>query len=287
MSCGRIALERAGIKVDNYFASEIDPIAIKVTQENYPDTIQLGDITEWYEWELPKIDLVIGGSPCQGFSVAGKGLNFDDPRSKLFFEFTDVLNAVQPDYFMLENVRMKQRWLDIITNSLYANPININSKLVSAQLRNRYYWTNIPNVDLPEDKGIELQSVLEGGYTDRSKARALLESDSRPLVNPLKMFHRYYSTGFTTLIFKSKQHYLDCKEHYETHFKGMTAKQIDETGITSDVYEGVRYLTQTELEALQTVPTGYTSTVSRNEAASLLGNGWTVDVIAHIFNELK
>lgn len=287
MSCGRIALERAGIKVDNYFASEIDPIAIKVTQENYPDTIRLGDITEWYEWELPKIDLVIGGSPCQGFSVAGKGLNFDDPRSKLFFEFTDVLNAVQPDYFMLENVRMKQRWLDIITNSLYANPININSKLVSAQLRNRYYWTNIPNVDLPEDKGIELQSVLEGGYTDRSKARALLESDSRPLVNPLKMFHRYYSTGFTTLIFKSKQHYLDCKEHYETHFKGMTAKQIDETGITSDVYEGVRYLTQTELEALQTVPTGYTSTVSRNEAASLLGNGWTVDVIAHIFNELK
>lgn len=287
MSCGQIALERAGIKVDNYYASEINPIAIKVTQENYPDTIQLGDITKWYEWELPKIDLVIGGSPCQGFSVAGKGLNFEDPRSRLFFEFTNVLNAVKPNYFMLENVRMKQQWLDIITNSLYANPININSSLVSPQLRNRFYWTNIPNVEKPKDRGITLQSILDNGYTDRIKARCVGEQDSRPNVNPLKMFHRYYSTGFTTLIFKSDQHYLDCKEHYEKHFKDMSAKEIDETGITSDVYKGVRYLNQHESESLQTVPHGYTKSVTRNEAVGLLGNGWTVDVISHIFEGLK
>ena len=118
MSCGQIALERAGIKVDNYFASEIDKYAMKVTQNNYPNTIQLGDVTKWYEWDLPEIDLLIGGSPCQGFSVSGKGLNFDDPRSKLFFEFTNVLNFVKPKYFLLENVKMKKRWEDIITNYL-------------------------------------------------------------------------------------------------------------------------------------------------------------------------
>src|SRR5690554_6731201 len=123
MSCGQIALERAGIKVDNYFASEIDKHAIQVTQKNYPNTIQLGDVSNWYEWDLPKIDLLIGGSPCQGFSSSGKGLNFDDPRSRLFFKFTDVLQAVKPKYFLLENVKMKKQWEDVITHSLGVEPI--------------------------------------------------------------------------------------------------------------------------------------------------------------------
>jgi len=110
LSGGRIALERAGIKVDNYYASEIDKYATIVSAKNYPDIIRLGDVTKWQEWNLPKIDMVIGGSPCQGFSNAGKGLNFDDPRSKLFFTFVDIVKALKPTYFLLENVMMKKEW---------------------------------------------------------------------------------------------------------------------------------------------------------------------------------
>ena len=159
MSCGQLALERAGIKVDNYFASEIDKYAIAVTQFNFPRTVQLGDITKWEDWSLPKIDLIIGGSPCQGFSHAGKGLNFNDPRSRLFFEFINILNALNPKYFLLENVRMKKEWVDIITNYVGIEPILINSALVSAQNRNRYYWTNIP-VEQPKDRHIYLKDIL-------------------------------------------------------------------------------------------------------------------------------
>ena len=137
VSCGQIALERAGIKVDNYYASEIDKHAITVTQNNYPNTIQLGDVQKWHEWELPKIDLLIGGSPCQGFSFAGKQLNFNDPRSKLFFEFVDVLKYYKPKYFLFENVKMKQEYQDVITEHLGVEPIEINSSLVSAQNRIR------------------------------------------------------------------------------------------------------------------------------------------------------
>ena len=133
MSCGRIALERAGIQVTNYFASEIDKHAIKVAMHNYPDTQQLGDVTKWREWNLPKIDLLLGGSPCQGFSFAGKQLAFDDPRSKLFFEFVECLNHFNPKYFLLENVRMKKEHLQVITDMLGVEPIRINSNLVSAQ----------------------------------------------------------------------------------------------------------------------------------------------------------
>jgi len=159
MSCGQLALERAGIKVDGYFASEIDKYAIAVTQFNFPRTVQLGDITKWEDWSLPKIDLIIGGSPCQGFSHAGKGLNFNDPRSRLFFEFINILNALNPRYFLLENVRMKKEWVDIITNYVGIEPILINSALVSAQNRNRYYWTNIP-VEQPKDRHIYLKDIL-------------------------------------------------------------------------------------------------------------------------------
>jgi len=171
MSCGQIALNRAGVKYDTYFASEIDKYAIKVAQANYPDTVQLGDVQDvitssskskysptFYENE---IDLLMGGSPCQGFSVAGKQLDFDDPRSKLFFEFVRLKDTLKPKYFLMENVPMKQDSQDIITKYLGVEPITINSSLFSAQNRKRLYWTNIP-FDVPtEDKGIVLQDILE------------------------------------------------------------------------------------------------------------------------------
>ena len=161
MSCGRIALERLGIKVDNYYASEIDKYAIQVSQANYPDIIQVGDVTELDTLTLPKIDLIMGGSPCQGFSFAGKQLAFDDPRSALFFEFVRCVKELQPKYFLLENVRMKKEYLDVISEYMGVEPIMINSALVSAQNRVRYYWTNIPNIEQPEQRGIVLRDILE------------------------------------------------------------------------------------------------------------------------------
>jgi DNA-cytosine methyltransferase len=161
MSCGMIALDRLGIKVDNYYASEIDKYAIQVSQANYPDIIQVGDITKLDLSTLPKIDLVMGGSPCQGFSFAGKQLAFDDPRSALFFEFVKCVDTLKPKYFLLENVRMKKEYLDIISEYMGVEPIFINSSLVSAQSRQRYYWTNIPGIEQPKERGIVLRDILE------------------------------------------------------------------------------------------------------------------------------
>lgn len=172
ISAGRLALERAGIQITSYYASEIDKYAIQVTQSNRPDTIQLGDVTKWREWDIPwgEIDLVMGGSPCQGFSFAGKQLNFDDPRSALFFVFVDICQHVadhNPSMrFLLENVRMKKEYQDVITSYMGVEPIPINSSLVSAQNRFRLYWTNIPNVTLPEDKGIILKDIIESDHVD-------------------------------------------------------------------------------------------------------------------------
>jgi DNA (cytosine-5)-methyltransferase 3A len=161
MSCGRIALERLGIQVDNYYASEIDKYAIQVSQANYPDIIQVGDVTELDTSTLPKIDLIMGGSPCQGFSFAGKQLAFDDPRSALFFEFVRCVEELKPKYFLLENVRMKKEYLDVISEYMGVEPIMINSALVSAQNRVRFYWTNIPGIEQPEDRGMVLRDMLE------------------------------------------------------------------------------------------------------------------------------
>ena len=163
MSCGQIALNRAGIKYDAYFASEVDKYAIKVAQANYPDTVQIGDVTQVDHTRLPfgGIDLLMGGSPCQGFSFAGKQLNFDDPRSKLFFEFVRLKDELKPKYFLMENVPMKQESQDIISEYLGVKPVMINSSLFSAQNRKRLYWTNIL-FDIPtEDRGIVLQDILE------------------------------------------------------------------------------------------------------------------------------
>ena len=161
MSCGQIALDKLGIEVDNYFASEIDKYAMQVTKHNYPNTKHIGDVTKVKGADLPRIDLLIGGSPCQGFSFAGKQLNFDDPRSKLFFEFVRLLKETKPKYFLLENVRMKKEYQDIITEYLGIEPILINSALLTAHNRPRLYWTNIPNVEQPSDNSICFENIRD------------------------------------------------------------------------------------------------------------------------------
>lgn len=258
ISCGKIALDRAGIRYDKYYASEIDKYAIKIAMKNHPDIIQLGDVRNVKGEDLPKIDLLMGGSPCQDLSQAMKNRKgLKGSKSSLFFEFVRVYKEVQPKTFLFENVGgAKKEDVDIISEILGVNPIRINSSLVSAALRNRMYWTNIKNVKQPEDKQINLQDVLESGYTDRKKARALLASDSRPLRDKKRMMHRYRNAGFTTLIFDDKD---------------MTP-------------ENCRYLTQIELERCMTLPVGYTHILKRNQAALHIGNGWTVDVIAHILS---
>jgi DNA (cytosine-5)-methyltransferase 3A len=322
ISCGYIALERAGINVERYYASEIKEDALKVSRNNYPDIIQLGDVKEllrkftqlyYFGSEESNIDLLIGGSPCQSFSNAGKKEGFDG-KSGLFYDYIRILKEVKPKYFLLENVKMKKEWEDIITNILReiypeVQVYNINSSLVSAQLRNRFYWTNIQGVTQPIDKGIILQNILEDGFTDRFKARAILESESRPLVNKNKMLRRYLATGFTTIVDDSGETCLRVKEATK---KGYTeikkGEGVDLSYPTSSTSRGrrmatkvhtlmesdaqyflfdgedIRYFTQIELERLQTLPEGYTKCLSRNKAAGVIGDGWTVDVIAHILS---
>jgi site-specific DNA-cytosine methylase len=260
MSCGQIALNRIGIEYDNYFASEIDKHAIKVTQTNYPKTIQLGDVTKVFAKDLPKIDLLIGGSPCQGFSFAGKGLNFEDPRSKLFFEFVRLKNETQPKYWMLENVKMKAEHQNIISEILGVKPILINSSLVSAQNRERLYWTNIPMAELPTDKGFLLKDIIENG----SGKKLTEQTAKRPRTLRNFRFNNQKSFCMLATMWKGSQS------------NGMTV--IDDNGF--------RNITPLECERLQTVPDGYTSSVADTNRYTMLGNGWTIDVIAHIFRSL-
>lgn len=191
MSCGQIALNRSGIKYKKYYSSEIDKRAIKVTQHNYPETIQIGDITKWREWNLPKIDLLLAGTPCQGFSFSGKGLNFEDPRSKLFFDFVEILKHYKPKYWLFENVKMKKEWQNTISTILNMEFIEINSALVSAQNRKRLYWTNIKSgpvdffgrmktqIMLPGDKKIFLKDIIEDGFVDRDKSYCICANDNK------------------------------------------------------------------------------------------------------------
>jgi len=251
MSCGRIALERAGVKVDKYFASEVDKYAIQIAKKNYPDTIHLGDVRDvWFPESTDGlgIDLLIGGSPCQGFSFAGKQLNFDDPRSQLFFEYVRLLKESKPKYFLLENVKMKKESEQVITDILGVEPIEINSNLVSAQSRRRLYWTNLPVFGQPEDKGIVLSDIIEDGYVDRDKAHCI---DAN-----------YWKGG-----------------NLKSYFEKNRRQLVFETSGTPQVY---RKLTPLECERLQTVPSGYTKGVSNTQRYKMLGNGWTVDVIAHL-----
>lgn len=335
ISCGRIAFDRAGIPVKKYYSSEIDKYAEKISQDNYPDIIRLGDITKWRDWKIDNPDIIIAGSPCQGFSFAGKGLNFSDPRSALFFVFVDILKHYKPKYFLLENVKMRKEYQDVISEQLGVQPIEINSALVSAQNRKRLYWTNIPGVTQPEDKGILLKDIIESGETDRDKAYCIdasyykggnekqyLEKARRQLIitggsirgrNPDNPTSRKSGlpteqmlelrtdkkTGALTTVQKDNVcamvGYADIngndsiKRVYGLLAKAPTLTAIQggnqEPKISEDLITW-RKLSVLECERLQTMPDGYTKAVSNSRAYHALGNGWTVDIIAHIFKRL-
>lgn len=290
MSCGRIALDKAKIEVDNYYASELDKYAIKVSQANYPDTVQLGDVNKWREWDIDwgSIDLLIGGSPCQGFSFAGRQLAFDDPRSKLFFTYVEILNhieAVNPNIkFLLENVKMLKDHLEVISDYLDVEPVFINSALVSAQNRQRYYWTNW-YFKLPEDKSIALKDIVQGSgvKVDRKKSNAIIASIGR--TTPREYF--YKRQGQVVFVDRDKSYCVDAN-YYKganwTQYLTKSRRQLVVEFINNDYL--VRKLTPTECERLQTVPDDYTNHVSNTQRYKMLGNGFTVDVIAHIFKDL-
>lgn len=373
MSCGRIALEKAGIKIDNYFASEIDKYAIQIAKKNYSDTKHIGSVVDVKASDLPRIDLLIGGSPCQGFSFAGKQLNFEDERSKLFFEYVRLLEECKPKYFLLENVKMKKEYQDVITKYLGVEPIKINSALVSAQNRERLYWTNIPNIAQPEDLEILLKDILEDGlngslrpcevkefnenstchhaanatdikgnecikrvYADSGKAPTLTTMggghrepkvliDKVCNVNPSGngMNGNVYGVNAKcptlttnkgegikilmdeprTLIVPeaTKKGYVEiqpgeCVDLTFINSKTRRGRAMREKSncLTATNYDyshwngySYRKLTPIECERLQTVPDNYTEGVSNSQRYKMLGNGWTVDVIAHIFKGLK
>ena len=279
ISCGRIALERANISVSEYLASEIDEYAIKVAQHNYPNTVQLGDINGWRDWSIDwsSIDLIMAGSPCQGFSIVGDMLNFEDERSKLFFVFYDILNhvqAVNPNVlFLLENVKMRREWEGKITNLLGVEPIHINSALVSGQTRNRFYWTNIKGITQPKDKGIRMIDCLEK-YVDEKF---------------------YLSERMIAYAMASGTKNFYCKPEINLEkARPLTTAGLKRAGTTNYVSDDfvnggdkdrIRQLIPIEEERLQTLPEGYTDVgISNTQRRKCIGNGWTVDVIAHILS---
>jgi DNA (cytosine-5)-methyltransferase 3A len=381
MSCGQQALERAGIKVNQYFASEIDKFAIKVTMANYPKTIQLGSVVNINGCDLPKIDLLIGGSPCQSFSFAGKrkgmatkdeieihtlehylqlkndGYEFEG-QSYLFWEFMRILNQVKPKYFLLENVIMGIKWERILSNAIGVNPIEINSALVSAQNRRRLYWTNIGMkpaglfgdlesiIDQPKDKGILLKDVLEievdeKYFLSENNIKNLLQYNKNQIDNNRGFSAKFRDTkivekmdcikiggsGKDDLIVHNtmprssttgksgtghlsrndgKTYCLDTgntnaveivaqrgrglnnTQQFEPRNDGKTncLTSVQKDNLVNNTSR-IRRLTPIECERLQTVKDNYTAHVSDSQRYKMLGNGWTVDVITHIFKYIK
>lgn len=319
ISCGMVALERAGIQVDRYVAYEIESNAIKISKKNYPMVEHCGDVTTADFTQYQGFDLVIGGSPCQGFSIAGKQLNFEDPRSKLYFEFERAVKEVKPKYFLLENVKMKKEFADIITERLGVEPIEINSNLVSAQNRKRIYWTNIPGIALPEDKGIMLADIV---HENEPNCSVDLEPFKVPFSDALQILdkevyegkigffrqdsqaNRVYSIHGKAVTLcgeagggaaKMGQYLFGCLTPDRTNKRQMgqrfndgkkfyTLTAQDKHGVLIDGY--IRKLTPIEFERLQTLPDGYTEGIKDPQRYKCLGNGWTVDVIVHIFTRL-
>lgn len=291
--CGHLALEKAGIKIDSYDAYEIEKNAIKATETNFPDVIQHGDVTkEDFTKYKGKIDLIIGRSPCQGFSSSGKQLNFNDPRSKLFFEYVRAIKECQPKYFLLENVVMKKEWQDIISSYLGVEPIEINSSLVSAQNRRRLYWTNIPNITLPEDKNIALEDILEDiEFPNPAAIRGRRLNKATIVGRRLDKNGHRKDTDKTIPI-------TQCLEVRATNTdKSNCLTTVDKDNVLTPLPIGrypdafkdnlpFRYYTTKEMCRLQTVPDDFLNMIPDSAARKALGNGWTVDVIAHIFSFL-
>lgn len=299
MSCGQIALNKLGVNVDEYFASEVDKYAIFVTKKNFPSTQHIGDVRNINSKSLPSIDLLIGGSPCQNFSFSGskkgmttkenievvsldqylslkrEGFEFNG-QSYLFWEYVRLLQEVKPKYFLLENVNMSAKWKSLISEILGVQPIKIQSSLVSAQSRTRLYWTNIPNVTLPENKGVVLKDILEPKeefklpqhFQDRlkvyGKPKGIVYGDTKKPTTKIGQRDECFSMEsisgcLTATMYKQPPQY---------------------------IYNGEVYkLSPTDCEKLQTVPVGYTEGVSNSQRYKMLGNGWTVDVIVHILKQ--
>lgn len=309
ISCGRLALDRAGIEVGQYFASEIDKHAITVSQKNWPDIVQLGDVTKIKVEDLPRIDLILAGFPCQSHSTAGKQGGFKDPRGQLFFDSLRVLREIQEKNpsvkFLFENVKMKKESADLISKELGVEAIIINSSLLSAQNRVRMYWSNIPDLCQPEEAGIKLQSVIESGYVDREKAYCI---DANYFKGG--NLTQYFDKSRRQLVFQNKDQLSKYAQERIDERKG------EKTGVAYNWYNdriindkspaltsnpgcwsaagGVvvlespyRKLSVEECEVLQNLPKGYTSGISDTQRYKCIGNGWTVDVIAHLFKGLK
>jgi DNA (cytosine-5)-methyltransferase 3A len=272
MSCGQIALNKLGIKVDNYFASEIKKHAIQCTLDNFPNTKHIGDVTKVKGEDLPKIDLLIGGSPCQDFSRANavrdglKGM-----KSMLFYEYVRLLKETKPKYFILENVIMDDLGYSTITELLGTKPVRLNGSRVSGALRDRLFWTNIgPEwfdlfgnrkcvIPQPKDKKIMLNDVLEYGYSDKKKHTCLNTSSGYQSPNQEYLIRRNDTTGMITLIYKDEK---------------MNPK------------DGVRMVNQNELELLHNIPNGYTKNLTKTKAGNLIGDGWSVGIVEHIMSYL-
>ena len=303
ISCGQVALERTGIKVDNYFASEICNYSIKITKKNYPNTIEIGDVRQVDVNNYKDIDILIGGSPCQSFSFAGsmngmstkdkinittleqyldlksKGFEFEG-YSYLFWEYVRILNGVKPKYFLLENVKMAQKWKDVITEALGVEPILINSELVSAQSRERLYWTNIPNITQPEDKHIYIDDILQNDIEHTYLPKTRLD------------YRNYDKSKVDKSIFKNTATQIGNSRNFgnsvRSNGKAFTLRRINPNGIIDENYN-IREFTPIEVERLQTLPDNYTliDGIKKKERYEACGNGWTVDVIAHIFKYIK
>lgn len=275
ISCAQIALERAGFKVANYFASEIEKESIKVTQHNYSNTIQLGDVTRIRASDLPQIDLLVGGSPCQGFSSEGLQLNFQDDRSKLFFEYVRLLKECKPKWFLLENVGMKQEHQDVISNCLGIQPIAINSQLLSAQIRNRLYWTNICDIECPAS----CSKLIISDIIDKDSKFVILhdnDSVSRKYTSR-KVYFDWRNPG---VFGQYKEACYLYKKHSPVTCAG-TAYILCANG-------RIRKTTILEQERLQTVPDNYTDVgICKTSRSKALGNGFTVDVIVYILNHIR
>jgi DNA (cytosine-5)-methyltransferase 3A len=275
ISCGQLALQRLGIQVKQYFASEIEKASIKVTQNTFPGTVQLGDVTKVTAQGLPQIDLLIGGSPCQSFSPAISSNTGFDGKSKLFFEYVRLLKELKPKYFFLENVVMKKQWEQVITDILGVEPIQINSEIFSAQSRPRLYWTNIPLLELPTEKN----SLVLGDILEPTVAEKYFYKE--PFV-----FHGDDKVVCATLAINGHD---ILKRVNSTKHKCQTLTAVCGGNQQKKVIQDgrVRKLTPTEYERLQGVPEGHTAMVSDGARYKALGNGWNVDTIAFLFQGLK
>lgn len=280
MNTGRQALENVGIKVDKYYSSEIKPYAIELTQHHFPDTIQVGDVTKWKEWDIDwkSIDLVLSGSPCQDLSAVGKRAGINGKKSSLFFTFVEILEHIKElnpkVLFLQENVGSTSKFdVGIMSRALGVYPVRINSSLVTAQLRDRYYWTNIrtrqdgmfsdivTDIPQPKDRGIILQNILTSGFNKRQKSNCLTEG----------------------LIEKVGRH----KVKDFNNWQKMLLKRPPSMVILIEESNSVRLPNKIEMCRLQGFPDDYCDILDDRKAGSLLGDGWTLPIIEHIFKFIK